>query len=296
MLHPQQCDWSQEISGLEVIGSSRPSTSVPVCRSPVQVEELQEEEEEQERMEEDLTWEKKKTFTVCVYSLVAAVKAWQDEDIALASALCQLYLFSWRNVWQYDILFQIRALNLNVPLLNQLLVTPESRLLLPRCHLSSDPLAQFDDVQSDSLLIPALKFCDQLARWTGNSAIDQVKQLPGLFHISVSLWCQVVLILWFVTPAVSPLQKFPIPQGKVGISATLFLEALSGESVSSPVELHNEGSTAIFYQWERLEVPRSLAKLRSFTRNTCFYFNQSSGECKHNQKPASATLLQIDAK
>ncbi|XP_075896140.1 MYCBP-associated protein isoform X2 [Nelusetta ayraudi] len=145
-----------DTGGLEVIGSSRPTTSVPVCRSPVQVEEMQEEEEERGGMEEDVT----------------------------------------------------------------------------------DPLARFDDVQSDALLIPALKFCNQLARWTGNSAIDQ---------------------------------------GKVGISATLFLEALSGESVSSPVELHNEGSTAIFYQWERLEVPRSLTKLRSYTRNTCFYFNHSSG-------------------
>lgn len=82
----------------------------------------------------------------------------------------------------------------------------------------------------------------------------------------------------------------------MGISATLFLEALSGESVSSPVELHNEGSTAIFYQWERQEVPRSLTKLRSYTRNTCFYFNHSSGECKQNREPASAALLQIDAK
>lgn len=65
-------------------------------------------------------------------------------------------------------------------------MSPESRLLLPHCHLSSDPLAQFDDVQSDSLLIPALKFCNQLARWTGNSAIDQVNHPPSLFHVNVS--------------------------------------------------------------------------------------------------------------
>lgn len=77
----------------------------------------------------------------------------------------------------------------------------------------------------------------------------------------------------------------------MGISASLFLEALSGESVSSPVELHNEGSTVIFYQWERLKVSRSLAKLRSYTRNTCFYFNQSSGERKHNQEAASGSLV-----
>lgn len=38
-----------------MIGSSRPTTSVPVCRSPVQVEEMQEEEEEQDGMEEHVT-------------------------------------------------------------------------------------------------------------------------------------------------------------------------------------------------------------------------------------------------
>lgn len=59
-------------------------------------------------------------------------------------------------------------------------------MMLSHCHLSSDPLAQFDDVQSDALLIPALKFCNQLARWTGNSAIDQVKHPPDSFHINVS--------------------------------------------------------------------------------------------------------------
>lgn len=82
-----------------------------------------------------------------------------------------------------------------------------------------------------------------------------------------------------------------IPQGKVGISATLFLEALAGESASSPVELHNEGSTAIFYHWEKLMVPRSFTKLRSQSRRPCFYFNHSSGKWKHSRTPGSTTLL-----
>ena len=40
----------------------------------------------------------------------------------------------------------------------------------------SDSLAQNDDVQSDALLIPALRFCGQLATWTGNSTTDQVQK------------------------------------------------------------------------------------------------------------------------
>eukprot|EP00063_Salmo_salar_P064592 XP_014039427.1 PREDICTED: MYCBP-associated protein-like isoform X1 [Salmo salar] len=32
-----------------------------------------------------------------------------------------------------------------------------------------DPLSQFDDVMLDAVLVPALRFCGQPARWTGNS-------------------------------------------------------------------------------------------------------------------------------
>lgn len=38
----------------------------------------------------------------------------------------------------------------------------------------SDPLAHCADVRTDALLIPALRFCGQLARWTGNSTTNQV--------------------------------------------------------------------------------------------------------------------------
>lgn len=56
------------------------------------------------------------------------------------------------------------------------------------------------------------------------------------------------------------------------------------------MELHNEGSTAIFYHWEKLVVPRSFAKLRSQTRRPCFYFNHSSGKWKHSRTPGSTSL------
>ncbi|KAM7393952.1 hypothetical protein PAMP_020785 [Pampus punctatissimus] len=101
-----------------------------------------------------------------------------------------------------------------------------------------DPLAQYDDVQSNALLIPALRFCGQPATWTGNS---------------------------------------PNKQGEVGISATIIFEALTGEQVLSHLELHNEGSTAIFFSWQQLSLPHSFSNLRSQTKSQHFYFDTSSG-------------------
>ncbi|XP_070834212.1 MYCBP-associated protein [Chaetodon trifascialis] len=101
-----------------------------------------------------------------------------------------------------------------------------------------DPLAQYDDVRSDALSIPALRFCGQLASWTGNSATKQ---------------------------------------GEIGISATITFEALTGERASSHLELHNEGSTALFYSWQPLLTPQSFPHLRSQTKSPVFYFNSSSG-------------------
>ncbi|XP_049901499.1 MYCBP-associated protein isoform X3 [Epinephelus moara] len=101
-----------------------------------------------------------------------------------------------------------------------------------------DPQTQYDDVRLDALHIPALRFCGQLSSWTGNSTTNQ---------------------------------------GEVGISATIFFEALTGDRASSHLELHNEGSTAIFYSWQQLPVPHSFPKLRSQTKNLHFYFNSSSG-------------------
>uniref|UniRef100_A0A3B4TFH6 Mycbp associated protein n=1 Tax=Seriola dumerili TaxID=41447 RepID=A0A3B4TFH6_SERDU len=101
-----------------------------------------------------------------------------------------------------------------------------------------DPLEQYDDARSDVLLIPALRFCGQLASWTGNSSTNE---------------------------------------GEVGISSTIFFEALTGETASSHLELHNEGSTAIFYSWHQLPFPHSFPNLQSQTMNPQFYFNSSSG-------------------
>lgn len=65
--------WWQDIGGLEVIGSGKPSASVPVCRSPQQEKEAQEEEEEQDGMEGDIMWGKKKTNSFFAFSNLSVV-------------------------------------------------------------------------------------------------------------------------------------------------------------------------------------------------------------------------------
>ncbi|XP_056880357.1 MYCBP-associated protein-like [Takifugu flavidus] len=102
---------------------------------------------------------------------------------------------------------------------------------------SRDPPAQCHGAQTDPP-VPALRFCGQLAQWTGNSTNYQ---------------------------------------GDVGINSTIFFEASPGEVASSRLELRNEGNTSIFYSWQQLDVSSSLSHLLSHRRRSCFYFNQSSG-------------------
>ncbi|XP_055771066.1 MYCBP-associated protein-like isoform X1 [Salvelinus fontinalis] len=101
-----------------------------------------------------------------------------------------------------------------------------------------DPLSQFDDVMLDAVLVPALRFCGQPARWTGTSTSHK---------------------------------------GEVGISARVTFEALSGERASSDMEVQNEGSTAVYYSWQRLAVPHSFPDARTQTHTQHFYFNTSTG-------------------
>ncbi|XP_045070160.1 MYCBP-associated protein-like [Coregonus clupeaformis] len=90
----------------------------------------------------------------------------------------------------------------------------------------------------DAVLVPALRFCGQPARWTGNSTSHK---------------------------------------GEVGISARITFEALSGDRASSVMELQNEGSTSVYYSWQRLPVPHSFPDARTHTHTQHFYFNTSTG-------------------
>lgn len=74
----------------------------------------------------------------------------------------------------------------------------------------------------------------------------------------------------------------PVDQGEVGISATVIFETLTGEIATTHLELHNEGSTAIYYSWQQLLLPCHFPNLRSQRKTLCFHFNSSSGN-KHTQ-------------
>ncbi|XP_057187953.1 MYCBP-associated protein [Triplophysa rosa] len=99
---------------------------------------------------------------------------------------------------------------------------------------TEDPLALYDDVIVDVELVPALRFCGELARWTGTTSSHQEQR---------------------------------------GISARMMFEIVTGESVSSHLELKNEGSTVIYYSWERVTQPH--------THTQHFYFNNTQGTHTH---------------
>uniref|UniRef100_A0A6Q2XP40 MYCBP-associated protein n=1 Tax=Esox lucius TaxID=8010 RepID=A0A6Q2XP40_ESOLU len=120
-----------------------------------------------------------------------------------------------------------------------LLEEEEEREELKRAEQeNNDPLSQFDDVMLDMLLVPALRFCGEPARWTGNSTSHK---------------------------------------GEVGISARVTFEALAGERSSSHLVLQNEGSTAIYYSWQRLPLPHNFPDARTRTHTQHFYFDTSTG-------------------
>ncbi|XP_057700389.1 MYCBP-associated protein isoform X2 [Corythoichthys intestinalis] len=101
-----------------------------------------------------------------------------------------------------------------------------------------DPLAHYNDGQSNMLLIPAMRFAGQLASWTG------------------SAHCQ---------------------QETVGISTTVLFEAFVGERVTSQLEMSNVGSTALLFSWQQLPLPQHFSNLESQSNCPHFYFNTSSG-------------------
>lgn len=55
----------QDIDGLEVIGSSKPSTFVTVCRSPLL--EKEEEEKENKEMKKENMWDKNSLLCLVIY-------------------------------------------------------------------------------------------------------------------------------------------------------------------------------------------------------------------------------------
>ncbi|TRY87354.1 hypothetical protein DNTS_017219 [Danionella cerebrum] len=93
-----------------------------------------------------------------------------------------------------------------------------------------DPLAQFDDIIRAVDLIPALRVCGEVARWSGSDSSHQ---------------------------------------GEEGVSVRVNFETLTGRSVNADLELANEGSTVIYYSWQR--------ETDTLSHSQLFYFNSSSG-------------------
>ncbi|KPP65424.1 MYCBP-associated protein-like [Scleropages formosus] len=112
---------------------------------------------------------------------------------------------------------------------------PSASLLSPFCR---DALVQEDDVPIGGVLVPALRFCGQPARWTGSPSSHR---------------------------------------GELGIAARLTFEAPTGRRASSNLELQNEGNTALYYSWKRLALPHSYPEMRRVTSAQRFYFNGSTG-------------------
>ncbi|XP_069608502.1 MYCBP-associated protein isoform X2 [Ranitomeya imitator] len=103
---------------------------------------------------------------------------------------------------------------------------------------NQDPLSDFPDVVPDFVLGPSLLFCGQPAVWLENSMSYREK---------------------------------------VGISTRITFEALAGENASSVLEVVNNGSAAVWYEWRRLPHTTSLGDRHKEPRVQHFYFNTNAG-------------------
>ncbi|XP_064179535.1 MYCBP-associated protein isoform X1 [Anguilla rostrata] len=102
---------------------------------------------------------------------------------------------------------------------------------------NQDPLVHGDDAIAEAVSVPALHFCGQPARWIGSPSSHK---------------------------------------GEVGIAVRLTFEALEGEQASSYLELQNEGSTALYYTWQRLPQEHSFPETQPHVHTQHFYFNTST--------------------
>ncbi|XP_073444153.1 MYCBP-associated protein isoform X5 [Dendrobates tinctorius] len=103
---------------------------------------------------------------------------------------------------------------------------------------NQDPLSDFPDVVPDFVLGPSLLFCGQPAVWVENSLSYREK---------------------------------------VDISTRITFEALAGEKASSVLEVVNNGSAAVWYEWRRLPHATSLGDRHKEPRVQHFYFNTNAG-------------------
>ncbi|XP_058600788.1 MYCBP-associated protein isoform X2 [Onychostoma macrolepis] len=114
------------------------------------------------------------------------------------------------------------------------------------------PLALYEDVLMDVELRPALRVCGDLALWTGSTSSHQ---------------------------------------GQEGVSVRLMFETVTGQSVSADLELKNEGSTTIYYSWERLTQTHTLTQHFYFNNTTAVILPGSTKHISFIFKSASAGIM-----
>ncbi|CAM9914085.1 unnamed protein product [Lampetra fluviatilis] len=103
---------------------------------------------------------------------------------------------------------------------------------------NDDPLRSYPDVVPLPIIGPSIRFCGQPARWTGAE---------------------------------------PIHEDELGIAARITFEALAGEKATSYLEVVNDGTTAIYYEWERLVQPGSFPNGHARAHVQRFYFDVTGG-------------------
>lgn len=101
---------------------------------------------------------------------------------------------------------------------------------------SMDPFHEYPDVKPAPIFGPSLQFAGQPARWTGDS--DSMAD-------------------------------------QVGIEARVMFEAYTGNRITSYLEVINDGTTSVFYDWKKLPKENPFDLVQPQVQR--FYFNNSSG-------------------
>ncbi|XP_036611502.1 MYCBP-associated protein [Trichosurus vulpecula] len=105
-------------------------------------------------------------------------------------------------------------------------------------EVTSDPLAEYPDVVPMPFLGPSLLFCGKPACWIDSNLP------PGERHI--------------------------------GIAVRLTFETMEGERTSSVLTVVNNGTSAVWYDWRRLQQPDAFEEFKESKRQR-FYFNTKEG-------------------
>ncbi|XP_029456488.1 MYCBP-associated protein-like [Rhinatrema bivittatum] len=121
---------------------------------------------------------------------------------------------------------------------DSLLSFEEEEKTLPEEKENMDPLWEYPDVIPEVILGPSLQFCGKAARWVGTTSSHR---------------------------------------DEIGICTRITFEVLAIERALSVLEVANDGTAAIWYEWRRLPHLSTLLELPIYNKIQRFYFNTSPG-------------------